>query len=280
MIIPCNSGWVGLAWRGSRLRRPARTHLPELNDHKDNMFNFPKSKQTFTTNFICQACGHEFRREMKRIYVHVPAAITDEKKGGHSPYIIPELIACPKCQAIDQYELGSQTKGNLRLALMAAMINGGELAPGHVVKLVTFSLYDGTPMHPLDAIDFYRAKVEKNPSDLLTRMRYGNTMRSIGWLDNAEEQYQAVLAATPDNLEAWLSMASLHMARKHAAKAKKALMEIVKRAPQSKDPQWQEYLSQSQAYLNGIWPMEDLTPDSLMLHTQVTPKKSQRKKRW
>jgi len=66
------------------------------------------------------------------------------------------------------------------------------------------------------------------------------------------------------------------VARKHAAQAKKALTEIVKRAPQSKDPQWREYQSQSQAYLDGDWPLDDLTPDSLLLHSQV---KSQPKKR-
>ena len=241
------------------------------------MFNILKPKGSFTTYIHCLACGHDFRREIKRIYVHMPA-VTRKKPGGLSPYIIPEHITCPQCQAVDRYELARRTLNDLTLTLIAASIAGGSLAPGHAVQLITFGLYDGSVMHPLEAIEFYRQKVEKAPKDLAMRMRYGNTLRAIGWLDESEAQYQIVLAADPNQLEAWLSMASLHIARKHVAKAKKALAEIVKRAPGSKDPQWLEYQSQSQAYLDGIWPLADLTPDSLLLHSQTNLKKPRHKK--
>ena len=240
------------------------------------MFDFPHPKGSFTTYLHCRACGHDFRREIKRIYVHVPA-IGKKEVPGRSPYIIPQHITCPNCQAVDQYELTNQTKNMLSLTMMVGGLKGG-LAPGHAVKVINFGLHDGTVMHPLDALEYYRQKVEKSPSDLEMRMRYGNIMRSIGWLEEAEEQYQIILAADPNQLEAWLSMASLHIARKHPAKARKALAEIQKRAPHSGDPQWEVYFENALAYLNGIWPLEDLTPDSLLLHSKTKPKPARRRK--
>ena len=32
------------------------------------MFNIPSPKSGFTTHFHCTACGHNFRREIRRIY--------------------------------------------------------------------------------------------------------------------------------------------------------------------------------------------------------------------
>jgi hypothetical protein len=62
------------------------------------MFDLPPSKSTFTTHFRCLACGHNFRREIRRIYVHVPTfqhQAKEKSTGSRSPYVIPQRIACP-----------------------------------------------------------------------------------------------------------------------------------------------------------------------------------------
>lgn len=242
------------------------------------MFDLPLPKKAFTTHFHCTACGHDFRREIRRIYVHLPAFGQEVKgkKTGRSPYVIPQHIACPKCGGVDHYELARQTLNMLSLTMLAGSLAGGKLAPGHPVQPIVFSLYDGTPMHPLDAVDHYRRKVESDPNDLTTRMRYANTLRALGWLDESEQQYQFILEADPDQLEAWLGLASLHVARKHPAAAKKVLKELVKRAPRSRHPEREAYEAQSRAYLDGVWPLDDLTPENLLLHSPVPSKPAHR----
>lgn len=155
-------------------------------------------------------------------------------------------------------------------------IAGGTLAAGHPVQPITFGLYDGTPMHPLDAIEHYQRKVENDPSDLAARMRYANTLRALGWIEEAEQQYQFIIEADPDQLEAWLGMASLHIARKHPGAAKKALKELAQRAPHSRHPERKEYEAQARAYLDEVWPLDDLTPESLLLHSPVKSKPARR----
>lgn len=238
------------------------------------MLDLPAPKKALTTHFHCTACGHDFRREIRRIYVHLPAFDQEvkRKKTGRSPYVIPQHIACPKCGEVDHYELAPQTMTMLSMTMLAGSIAGGKLAPRHPVQPIVFSLYDGTPMHPLDAVDHYRRKVESGPNDLIARMRYANTLRTLGWLDESEQQYQFILEADPEQLEVWLGLASLHVARKHPAAAKKALKELIKRAPRSSHPQREEYEAQTRAYLDGVWPLDDLTPESLLLHSPVASK--------
>ncbi len=242
------------------------------------MLNIPPPKSGFTTHFHCTACGHNFRREIRRIYVHLPAftEVSKGRKTGRSPYVIPQRIPCPKCGEIDRYELARQTQNMLSLTMMAGAIAGGRLAEGHPVRPITFNLYDGTPMHPLDAIEHYQRKVGSAPNDLATRMRYANTLRALGWIEEAEQQYQFILAADPDQLEAWLGLASLHIARKHPGAARKTLKELAQRAPRSRHPEREEYAAQARAYLEGVWPLEDLTPESLLLHSPAKAKPARR----
>ena len=245
------------------------------------MFTFPRPRKSFTTHFHCLACGHDFRREIPRIYIHMPdfdKQIVEKKPGGRSPFVIPQHISCPQCNSMDEYELAPQTVSKLMLTVMAGSLVGS-LAKGHSVKLIAFGLHDGTIMHPLDALDHYRGKLERAPADLALRMRYANTLRALGWLDEAKEQYQMILTADPNQLEAWLGLASLQIAYKHPGAAKKMLKELRERAPQSGHPERQAYEAQALAYLEGYYPLSDLTPDSLLLHSPGQAKPSKRSRR-
>lgn len=246
--------------------------------------DLPAPKRGFTTHFHCTACGHDFRREIRRIYVHMPALkqqAQQNKPNPRSPYIIPQRIACPKCGQVDQYTLAPQTLSSLMLSTLASAIGGG-LHPQHPVQVITFALHDGTPIHPLDALEYYRQKTAAAPQDLGLRMRYANVFRSLGYLDEAEAQYQHILAADPTRLEAWLGAASIHIARKHPGAARKALQQILAYAPRSRQPDRDGYQAQAQAYLDGLYPLEDLTPDRLLFGSKLEPapppaKKSRRR---
>jgi hypothetical protein len=245
------------------------------------MFPFPRPHKSFTIHFHCLECGHTFRREIPRIYTHMPdfdRKILKKQTGGRSPFVIPQHISCPQCNCMDECELASQTVSMLTLAAIAGSI-AGSLVEEHPVQLISFGLHDGTIMHPLDALDYYRGKLERAPADIITRMRYANTLRSIGWTDETKEQYKMILTADPNQLEAMLGLASVYIASKHLREAKKMLRELQERAPHSGHPQWQEYEAQTRAYLEGVYPLDDLTPDSLLLHSPINSKPSKRSPR-
>jgi tetratricopeptide (TPR) repeat protein len=172
---------------------------------------------------------------------------------------------------MDQYELRRETLNMLSMTMLANAIAGG-LAPGHPVRPITFGLYDGTPIHPLDALDLYRHKVAAAPADLQARMRYGNVLRTLGYLDEAEVEYQHILHHDPGQLEAWKSLASIHVARKHPGAAKKALKELVDHAPQSSLANRGDWAAEAQAYLDSVYPLEELSPDAMLMTSKIKPK--------
>jgi tetratricopeptide (TPR) repeat protein len=243
------------------------------------MFDHPPPKRGFTTHFHCLACGHNFRRDVRRIYVHWPTfeqRVLHHKDTGRSEFVIPQRIACPKCGAIDRYEFAPYTRNMLSMTMTVAMLAG--LAKDHPVKIITFTLHDGTIMHPLDGLKWYWARVENAPNDLQTRMRYGNVLRTLGYLDEAEAEYQLILDRDAGQLEAWKSLASIHMARKHPGAAKKALKELVAHAPQSSLANREDWSAEAQAYLDGVYPLEELSPDAILMASQIEPEAARPKK--
>jgi hypothetical protein len=66
----------------------------------------PSRRGGFSTHFHCMACGHTFRRSLKRIYIDGPTLdrrkALDMKVEGRSEIIIPQHISCPNCQVVDQ----------------------------------------------------------------------------------------------------------------------------------------------------------------------------------
>jgi hypothetical protein len=82
---------------------------------------FPPPRKSYTTHFICLACGHNFRREIPRIYIHMPdfnRKITEKQSGERSPFVIPQHISCPVCNSMDECELAPQTVSSLTLTVI------------------------------------------------------------------------------------------------------------------------------------------------------------------
>lgn len=228
------------------------------------MFNLPHSKRGFTTEFRCSACGHTFRRELRRIYVDRPTfeqRVIRQEETRHSEYIIPQRVICPKCQAVDQYELTLYTRNMLSLTMTASMLAGG-LIEGHPVKIIAFALANGQIIHPLDALDQYRRQVSAAPDDAGIRMRYANTLRTLGYFTEAKAEYTRILEQNPAQLEAWYNLAAIHVALKHKRDAKKALLNLVEQAQQASALNQAEagWAQTARRYLDGIRPLEELTP--------------------
>jgi tetratricopeptide (TPR) repeat protein len=197
--------------------------------------------KTYTVQLQCTACEHKFRKGYRRIYVHWPTfkEQLDEKKlaVGRSPYIIPQRITCPKCGARDQYDFQPQTRSMLSLSMVVHAMVG--LAEDHPLQVISLALHDGTIMHPLDALDWYQQNIEATPDNLELRIRYGNVLRTLGYWDEAEAQYQTVLEKDEQQLECWLNLAAIQVGRKHQGAAKKALKALLTHAdennPEHKD---------------------------------------------
>ena len=182
----------------------------------------------------------------------------------HSEYIIPQRIACPKCGALDQYELTPYTLSSLSLTMTAALLAGG-LVEGHPVKIIVFALADGQIIHPLDALEQYRQQLATAPQNQQIRMRYANTLRTLGYFDEAGAEYALLVGQNPNLLEAWYNLAAIHVALKHKREAKKFLQCLVVQAQQDSalNRSESDWVYNAQLYLDGVLPLDKLTPQEL-----------------
>jgi tetratricopeptide (TPR) repeat protein len=245
------------------------------------MFKLHSSRRGFPTELLCTACGHSFRRELHRIYVDAPTFEQHQirkQATQRSEYIIPQRIACPKCQAVDQYELTESTLSSLLMAMTAALL-AGRLAKEHSIQLISLALSNGQPIHPLDALEKYRQEVSAIPNNQAARSRYAKILLALGYFDEAEAEYTRVLDQNPGQLEAWYHLAAVHVALKHKSKAKKALQSLVEQAGIlmssggltpfiESEIQW---VHKARHYLDGDSALDTLTPPNIFKATSIRP---------
>jgi len=244
------------------------------------MFDLPKPKKNIDLDFRCLACAHEFRRKPRRVYVDMPTFKREhvEKKPTHrSAFVVAQRIICPKCGAVDEYELHAMSQTHLQMTILVGAI-AGSLAPGHPVKPINFTLADGTPMHPLDALELYAGRVAQQPDNVAIRVRYANTLRTLGYLDEAAAQYQEALDRDAQTLEAWINLAAIHSAARRRGAARKALQSLVVHAAGSRHPQRDEWAGYAQALLDGVAALDELTPESLLGDAPEEKRTAQRKR--
>ncbi len=238
----------------------------------------PALRRTFRAQFICKACGRTFRRELERIFIHLPA-LDQIETAPDRPFVIPEPITCPRCAALNRYELTDQTRSMLILSLLETTKTEAEVDFEQPVLPITFAMYDRTVMHPQEALQFYREKVEQAPDDAQMRLRLANTYRTSGDYEHAAEEYQRVLEMDPNELEAWINLAAIHVYHKRFAEAKKILQEIVQRAPSSGHRDWRKVLQHSRDFLEGILPLDELIPMNLIARLSPEREKPKRRRR-
>ncbi len=182
----------------------------------------------------CTACGAERPHFVKKIYCDL--GTMDRRKAGQEPpyseFIIPQRIICPKCGAIDQYELG----GHAHLVLTAEMIARTarrELGVRDAVNegplvLNRFMVGGDREMHPYEARDMYRRQVEAEPENSELRLRYGNVLMFLGYRDEAVEQYQKALERDPRSVEAAYDLGNAMWEADNLEEARKQFERILK----------------------------------------------------
>src|SRR5947209_10479013 len=185
----------------------------------------------------CTACGYERAHQVEKVYCDL--GTLDRRERGeevpYSEYIIPQQITCPKCGAVDQYEMTSDAHLAFTAELMKSMARGktpkppggparelveafanvwksrGEGLPADdeedPVVYTRFTVAGGRQMHPIEALDMYSRQVEAEPDNADLRVHYGNVLRFLGRREEAALHYHAAVQADPANVEACASLA-------------------------------------------------------------------------
>jgi hypothetical protein len=212
----------------------------------------------------CTACGYERDHYVEKVYCDL-GTVDRRKRGEEVPYsefIIPERITCPKCGAVDQYELTGDAYLAFTAQLMKAMARGkmpkpaggplrevmealanvrqdhGDLLPAddedERVVYTRFTAAGDREMHPLEAVDMYSRQVEAEPDNADLRVRYGNVLRFLGRRDEAALQYRAAVQIDPANVEACASLAGVAREAGDRTEARRMLQRVLELAPDSK----------------------------------------------
>ena len=158
----------------------------------------------------CKACGRERAHTFPKVYCDLNTIQDAEKKTKYDPVIIPQRVVCPKCGAVDQYELGAMGHLALTAALLAMKDPkfGGLLPENQRIRFITFTTRWG-PMHPQEALARYRHELDSQPQDVSLHVGYGNVLKALGYLVEAEAEYRNAAEIAPDNVEIWVGLAQV-----------------------------------------------------------------------
>lgn len=91
--------------------------------------------------FVCRACGHPFEQQVQRLEVDLSAArrYQGQNRSSLAPEeaTIPEQIVCPRCWAVDQYEIAASAYGPLGAALLRARF--GAYSPDEPIQFINLT---------------------------------------------------------------------------------------------------------------------------------------------
>jgi tetratricopeptide (TPR) repeat protein len=158
----------------------------------------------------CKACGRERAQTFPKVYCDLNTIQDADKKTKYDPVIIPQRVVCPKCGAVDQYELGAMGHLALTASLLAQQRpdTPGLLRENQRIRFITFTTRWG-PMHPQEALARYRRELDSQPQDVSLHVGYGNVLKALGYLVEAEAEYRNAAEIAPDNVEIWVGLAQV-----------------------------------------------------------------------
>ena len=164
----------------------------------------------------CKECGRV--REHFVQHVLVDTLTLDRGAKGedvpYDPYVMSREITCPKCGAVDRYEMTPE--GHLMLLgpggipTMVKALSGGEPPAGlprnprvHYFQSHAF----GRPMHPLMALEEYKRRIAEKPKDAKLYLKMGNLLRTLSRHSEALNKYRQAYDLNPEDGEAALTLA-------------------------------------------------------------------------
>lgn len=199
---------------------------------------------------VCTACRHTRPHHVRRVFYDVGTAERRERgeETPYPPHFIPQRIHCPKCGAVDQYELG----GMAQFALMGELVQAMAKAEGHPspppdgfdedadaespLVISRFTTANGRAQHPLESRDWYRAQVAAAPDRADLRVRYANVLGRLGYLVEGRAEYQAALKSDPSNLEAHFNLGGMAHDAGDDEEARRSFERLLAVAPRNARP--------------------------------------------
>jgi hypothetical protein len=223
-----------------------------------NPFKRRKRQPKVKLEFRCTVCERQFKRSVHKVFVDMNTFEKNRERDEppeRSEYIIPERVECPRCKAVDHFELTSSSRIKIQTTILMRILARPD--PNDPIQTMSFALSDGTPMHPLDALDMYAEQVARHPDRIDLRVRYGNTLRTLGYREEAETHYLAALERDSTAIEALFNVAALRAARGETQAAYDCLRRVVECAPQSRHPRRKDLVRGAQLVLDGEIKIED-----------------------
>jgi tetratricopeptide (TPR) repeat protein len=191
----------------------------------DEMLEERDSQPGVQLGLRCKACGRERIHTFARVYYDLGTYEDEAKRTKYDPLIIPQRVVCPKCGAVDQYELGIQGTLTLTASLLARRPRKGAISLSDGILFVSFDTRWGL-MHPLEAVERYQLELARRPDDDSLHLGLGNILRTLGRLDEAEHEYRQALALNEENIDAWELRAQLAGERGEFAEAIRCWQEV------------------------------------------------------
>ena len=212
----------------------------------------------------CKACGYERPHDVGRVYCDL-GTLERRRRGEQTPYdeyVITRRITCPKCGAVDRYELAGEAYLALTAELLKLGVGGAEEFRGAgdpaagPLTFIRFGLRDGREMHPYAARDLYRQQVLAEPTRADLRVSYANVLRFLNYREEAVAEYRVAVELDPANIEACLNLGNLAYEEGEREDAGRWFERTVELAPSSSLPLEQrqnygEFAREALAELHG-----------------------------
>ncbi len=146
----------------------------------------------------CKTCGRV--REHFTHFVLWDILDDGDTSAKRSPYILDHEVVCPKCGAVDQYELPNIEMiklMNLGVEQIADLLSNkpGKTLPKYDPRVyILRGTTMGKSMHALDGLNEYRNRIALEPMNAELHMRLGNSLRTCGRYPQALEAYRKAVA--------------------------------------------------------------------------------------
>jgi tetratricopeptide (TPR) repeat protein len=199
----------------------------------------PRKRADFELWLKCAVCG--FTRSHALEYVYYDEGTAERKSRGeqvpYDPVVIPREIVCPKCGAVDRYELAPDTYFQItgELLKMAAQtwnarVSGKAQGPERL-RLIHFTMKGGRSAHPFEAIDHYREQIEHHPQRAEPHLRLGNVLRILGRWNAATTEYERALELNAYDASPLAAQAEMEVLRGNAERAIELFETYLQRTP-------------------------------------------------
>ena len=209
-----------------------------------------------TIGLRCLECGTTFSQRAECLLLDL-GTVERKQRGEQVPFsqfFVPARVVCPHCQAEDRYDLSGWQHFRVTLALIwMRWIPPG---PDSWFQAITLGTRDGRIMHPFEMRAWYAKQVADNPRQADLRLRYANTLRTLGRAAEAEEQYRATLNLEPRQTEALINLAALLAQRGEQHEALNYLSRLANLRP--KNQKQRQQVSVARDVLTGKLSFDEL----------------------